>query len=388
MEVVVLQPQSTYGALWPPDASREFGETSVRLPFCHLNMRALLALVGLSTLGALAEPNPNPDHAVAGASTYWYANIPHTPINPRLPSNYTVFRNILDYGAKGDGKTDDTAAIQKAIDTGSSTGARGSEKYGSTGQPAVVFFPPGTYLVSNTIKNYIGTVWMGDPIDRPSIKASSSFKAGTLINGVDPKYTDLVGFYHEIKNLVFDTTAMATSSKITLVDWGLSQACQLSNSVFLMPKASAGHTAISSVGMNSPLLLNDLEIRGGGVGWTGGSTQYHFKNIYFKGVTTGIKPTNSVQYMVQGCRFEDVTTGVDMSGGTLGQLTMIDSSGANTQVLVKTDATQSTAVGSIVLENVNVDSTVPAVGLAHPVNPTVNTADSKLRLSKQVLPTF
>ncbi|MBR0459615.1 MAG: hypothetical protein IJJ26_10295 [Victivallales bacterium] len=40
-----------------------------------------------------------------------------------------ILRNVLDYGAKGDGKTLDTAAIQKAIDAG-----------------GIIHFPAGTYL--------------------------------------------------------------------------------------------------------------------------------------------------------------------------------------------------------------------------------------------------
>ena len=45
-----------------------------------------------------------------------------------------VFYNIRDYGAKGDGATLDTAAINKAIETAASKGG------------GTVYFPPGTYL--------------------------------------------------------------------------------------------------------------------------------------------------------------------------------------------------------------------------------------------------
>lgn len=53
-----------------------------------------------------------------------------------------ILINVKEYGAKGDGKTDDTAAIQKAINYAFSLGE---------GQFAIVYFPPGIYCISSTI---------------------------------------------------------------------------------------------------------------------------------------------------------------------------------------------------------------------------------------------
>jgi hypothetical protein len=53
--------------------------------------------------------------------------------------------NVLDYGAKGDGTTDDTAAIQAAIDAATSATGIG-----------IVFIPRGSFLVSALIpKPYV-----------------------------------------------------------------------------------------------------------------------------------------------------------------------------------------------------------------------------------------
>ena len=47
-----------------------------------------------------------------------------------------------DYGAKGDGQTDDTAAIMQAI----------KDNFGDYNRPTVIYFPQGTYLLSDTLE--------------------------------------------------------------------------------------------------------------------------------------------------------------------------------------------------------------------------------------------
>lgn len=61
----------------------------------------------------------------------------------RLPPDFgglPSFINVKDRGAKGDGETDDTAAIQAAID--------------SMSDGETLFFPPGTYIISEAASKY------------------------------------------------------------------------------------------------------------------------------------------------------------------------------------------------------------------------------------------
>ena len=50
--------------------------------------------------------------------------------------------NVKDFGATGDGTTDDTAAIQAAI-----TYIYSFANAGGTGRPPALYFPTGTYLI-------------------------------------------------------------------------------------------------------------------------------------------------------------------------------------------------------------------------------------------------
>ena len=56
--------------------------------------------------------------------------------------------NVLDYGAVGDGVTDDTSAIQATIDAALASQTTNAQGMGSQSIPGTVFFPAGTFLVS------------------------------------------------------------------------------------------------------------------------------------------------------------------------------------------------------------------------------------------------
>jgi len=98
---------------------------------------------------------------------------------PYAEKDYKVFRNVRDYGAKGDGLTDDTAAINLAI---SDQGRCGAGCNATSVKGAIVYFPSGTYLVSKPIVQYYYTQFVGDPKNRPVIKGAANFSGIAVID--------------------------------------------------------------------------------------------------------------------------------------------------------------------------------------------------------------
>lgn len=70
--------------------------------------------------------------AVASKCDTWYDTVGHG----------SSFRDVKDFGAKGDGLTDDTDAINNAI-------SHSMSKVGNKGS-AMIYFPSGDYVVSDT----------------------------------------------------------------------------------------------------------------------------------------------------------------------------------------------------------------------------------------------
>ncbi|KAH8800365.1 pectate lyase superfamily protein-domain-containing protein [Xylogone sp. PMI_703] len=230
--------------------------------------------------------------ASAAASSYWYPAMRHGK-SPFASSDYQVYRNVQDFGAKGDGVTDDTEAINNAA----SSGARCGPNCGSTTiTPAVVYFPPGTYMISSPIIQYYYTQFVGDPTSLPTIKGMKSFSGIALIdtdvyfpggNGAE-WFVNQNQFYRQIRNFNIDLTAMPNSNTQgdqtyvpTGIHWQVAQSTSLQNIHVTMPQGG-GTTAVGVFTENgSGGFMSDLTFFGGNIGMRVGSQQFTARDITF-----------------------------------------------------------------------------------------------------------
>ncbi|KAH8810663.1 pectate lyase superfamily protein-domain-containing protein [Xylogone sp. PMI_703] len=223
-------------------------------------------------------------------SSYWLANMQHGQM-PFAPAGYPVWRNVMDYGAKGDGVTDDTDAINRAVQDGNRCGLSCGS---TTTLGAIVFFPPGTYMVSSPIIQYYYTQFIGDPNTKPTIKGLASFKGIALIdtdvyipggNGSE-WYINQNQFYRQIRNFVIDVTAMPNENQSgdqtfvpTGIHWQVAQSTSLQNIDFVM-SLGGGTTAVGLFTENgSGGFMSDLTFFGGNIAMRVGSQQFTARDI-------------------------------------------------------------------------------------------------------------
>lgn len=102
----------------------------------------------------------------------------------------SILYNVKAYGAKGDGVTDDTAAIQAAI-----VAIPDNEAYGGDGGKTggILYFPLGNYLISSPLLvNKLGVVIMGVGIESSVISLKAGFTGDSAIRFDHP------GLYAEV----------------------------------------------------------------------------------------------------------------------------------------------------------------------------------------------
>ncbi|EGO56022.1 hypothetical protein NEUTE1DRAFT_117997 [Neurospora tetrasperma FGSC 2508] len=315
--------------------------------------------------------------ATTSAGTYWMQSLARKGTVPWGDEpDYAIFRNVLDYGAVGDGITDDTKAISKAMGTNSTRCGKGCN--GSTTKNAIVYFPPGTYLVSSTIALPFGTQVIGDANNRPTIVAAPSFvglgvlstdeytgDGGQGVDGGDPEYyVNTANFYRQIRNIVIDIRKVTSGTTVTCLHYQVAQATSLQNVELI---AAAGSSQIGLFAENgSGGGISDVTFTGGGIGLKGGEQQFTAQRLKFNGCTVGIQVIWDWGWVWKSIAMNNVKTGFQLVGdggvGNIGSVSIMDSSFTNVGTVVIVNPITATpgkgstgiALDNIVLSGVSV----------------------------------
>jgi glucan 1,3-beta-glucosidase len=83
--------------------------------FTRSTLSVFVALLSFAASSAIAQTCPSTGSAAPDAP-FWMQNIDHRGVMPyNGDAGYKVFRNVKDFGARGDGETDDTEAIKSVL---------------------------------------------------------------------------------------------------------------------------------------------------------------------------------------------------------------------------------------------------------------------------------
>lgn len=203
---------------------------------------------------------------------------------PSLAEKHGGVVNVKDYGAKGDGVTDDTAAFKKAI-----------ERDQIANQGKIIYVPNGTYLVSDTINwprgkskgnYYKRTSIIGETREKSIIKLKDntpSFSQPQPKPIIDTRHNRANGFFNRVENLTLNTGSgnqSAIAIKLNSNNGG-----GIFN-VSVVSSDGKGSHGIDLTGAEiGPLLVKNVSVEGfdTGIKVSGGKTNsVHMENIALK----------------------------------------------------------------------------------------------------------
>ncbi|KAH8817294.1 glucan 1,3-beta-glucosidase GLUC78 precursor [Xylogone sp. PMI_703] len=261
------------------------------------------------------------DNKMADARGYWLANIAHGN-HPNAPTGYQWFRNVQDFGAKGDGSTDDTDAINAAASSGPRCSFDNNGCNTTSVLGAILFFPPGTYVISKPIVLDFYTQAIGDPTSLPTIKGTAHFEGIALFdsdvyipndNGFE-RYQNQNNFYRQIRNFNIDVTTMTVGSSDLGVPigihWQVAQATSLQNINFLMTQG--GNQIGLFIENGSGGFVSDITFQFGAIGMKVGSQQFTMRNLKFVNCAgAGIQTIWNWGFTFQNIQMISIGIGID-----------------------------------------------------------------------------
>lgn len=192
--------------------------------------------------------------------------------------------NVKDYGAKGDGVTDDTQAFKKAI-----------ERNEIANKGKIIYVPKGTYLVSDTINWPRGEEW-GDRYKRTTLLGESRAKTVIKLKDkvssfsksepkaiVDTNHNRANGFFNRVENLTLDTGS--GNKNAIAVKFNSNNGGGIFDVSVVSGDGQGAHGIDLTGAEIGPLLVKDVSVTGfnTGIKVGGGKTNsVHLENITLK----------------------------------------------------------------------------------------------------------
>lgn len=303
------------------------------------------------TLQALKAKDDRGAIAVEGMTIQVEQSTPNTISSLRsgenivFPSDAGVL-NVLDFGAKGDGVTDDTTAIQAALDA-FPNGKR------------IIYLPNGTYLISKTLTWPAGTPGTGDEFKNTILQGQSEGAAIIkLIDGAadfsdpnNPEPAIFTGpspaqrFGNSIRNLTVDT-GINNPGAI-----GIQFNASNQGSMRQVTIQSGDGQGVNGLDMDftdeiGPLLVKGVTVRGFQYGVVSGFTvnSQTFEDIHLENQSVYGFLNFSQVINIRNLTSSNAVTAIYNGVGNTGHMTLIDSnlngiSGAASNPAIRNDAT-------------------------------------------------
>lgn len=248
------------------------------------------------------------DNILSVANTYTFRGNTDSPVVTGVDSNTPVvrtlqkklddFANVKDFGAVGDGATDDTAAINRAIANLQTVETTGKQK-------RRLYFPGGTYIVTAPILIYPFTNLVGDGMRSTIIKQTDATEE-CVMRTCDSNGNTSVSIGDDgadvpnaisIKDLQFQTTS---DNHIVILD--STQDCHFSNVHFSGAYSNQdGQTnGKACVDIRGTLALK--------------SSRLYFVHCTFEQSEFGFHSDFDVEdVIIQGCEFQKLYRGINLA---------------------------------------------------------------------------
>ena len=256
----------------------------------------------------------------------------NNPTTRTLQAKFDDFASVRDFGATGDGSTDDTVAIQRALD----------QLFVQQTNPRVrrsLFFPAGTYIVSSTIKIPSYAKLWGEGANSSVIKYSTdgsvdtyAFRTADSLGQIGANITNngaTVPTDIQILNMGFETVEdqdvfLLESATNTTIDGVMFKGPLLSAGISASDSESCVRVLSTTLLPVKNILLNNITTEGTGYGYyseydSNGVTISNSKiSVHYKGVVLGngtlpsghAGPTGT---RIQQCLFDDIhSQGIEM----------------------------------------------------------------------------